>query len=123
VKRGALTSVIVAAALLLLASLSITAEGTPATSGDTKASAAASGKDAKAKGSPAKIKPVDINSATKAELKKLQGIDDAGADKIIAGRPYLTKAHLVTHNIISRGVYEQIKKQIVAIQKPAANKK
>ena len=102
-KRGALTSAIVAAALLSLASLSIAAEGKPATSGETKASAAAPGKDAKTKGSAAKIKPVDINSANKAELKKLPGIDDAKADKIIAGRPYLSKAHLVTRNVIQIG--------------------
>jgi competence protein ComEA len=121
--RGALTSVIVAATLLSLASLSIAAESKPATSGETNASAAATSKGAKAKGSAVKIKPVDINSASKAELKKLPGIDDARADKIIAGRPYLSKAHLVTHNVIPHGIYEQIKKQIVAIQKPAANKK
>lgn len=122
-KRRALTSVIAAAALLSLASLSIAAEGKSATSGETKASAAAPGKDAKAKGAAAKIKPVDINSASKAELKKLPGIDDAKADKIIAGRPYLSKAHLVTRNVIPHGIYEQIKRQIIAIQKPAANKK
>src|ERR1035437_7341397 len=112
-----------AAALLSMASLSIAAEGKPASSGASKASAAASAKSAKAKVSAPKIKLVDINSARKAELKKLEGIDDAMADKIIAGRPYLSKAHLVTHNIISRWVYEQIKKQIVAIQKSAAFKK
>jgi competence protein ComEA len=123
VKRGALASVIVAAALLLLAGLSIAADGKDATSGETKASAAASGKGAKAKDSAAKIKLVDINSASKSELKKLPGIDDARADKIIAGRPYLSKAHLVTRNVIPHGIYEQIKKQIVAMQKPAASKK
>ncbi len=122
-KRCTLTSFIVAATLLSLASLSIAAEGKPAISGETKASAAASVKGAKAKGSAAKIKPVDINSASKAELKKLRGIDDAMADKIIAGRPYLSKAHLVTRNVIPHGIYEQIKKQIVAIQKSAAFKK
>ena len=79
-------------------------------------------KSAKAKGRRAKVKLVDINSASKAELMKLPGIDDAEADKIIAGRPYLSKAHLVTHNIIPRGIYEQIKGQIIAIQKPACGR-
>ena len=45
------------------------------------------------------------------------------ADNIIAGRPYLSKAHLVTHKVIPHGIYEQIKKRIIAMQKPAANKK
>lgn len=62
-------------------------------------------------------KMVDINSASKAELKSLSGIDDARANKIIAGRPYLTKALLVTRNIIPAGVYEQIKDEIIARQK------
>lgn len=42
----------------------------------------------------AKIKLVDINSAGKKELKTLPGIGDTDADKIIAGRPYGSKAHL-----------------------------
>ena len=76
-----------------------------------------------AKAAPAKTKPVDINSASKAELKKLAGIGEAEADRIIAGRPYLSKAHLVTRKVIPHGVYEQIRKQIIAIQKPEAKKK
>jgi len=39
------------------------------------------------------------------------------ADKIIAGRPYLSKAHLVTRNILSGAHYAQIKDQIIARQK------
>jgi DNA uptake protein ComE-like DNA-binding protein len=64
----------------------------------------------------ARVKPVNINGASREELKKLPGIDDAAADKIIAGRPYPTKAHLVTRNIIAIGVYETIKHRIVAKQ-------
>lgn len=64
----------------------------------------------------ANIKLVNINGATREELKKLPGIGTAEADKIIAGRPYATKAHLVTQNIITRGVYENLKKLIIAKQ-------
>ena len=64
----------------------------------------------------ANIKLVNINGATRDELKKLPGIGDAEAGKIIAGRPYATKAHLVTQNIISMGVYENLKKLIIARQ-------
>lgn len=73
-----------------------------------------SGKIEKSK--PANKKVVDINGASKAELKTLQGVDDALAAKIIAGRPYLSKANLVTHNIIPAGLYMQLKQQIIAKQ-------
>ena len=64
----------------------------------------------------ASVKLVDINGATREQLKTLQGIGDAEADKIIAGRPYATKAHLVTQNVLSIGVYENLKKRIIAKQ-------
>ena len=67
--------------------------------------------------SSALAKLVDINSASKAELKKLPGITDAVADKIIAGRPYLSKAFLVTNNIIPVGTYTAVSKLIIAKQK------
>src|SRR5450830_926440 len=60
----------------------------------------------------AKVKLVDINSASSAELKKLPGITDAIATKIIAGRPYGSKAWLLSHNIIDRAVYESLKQQV-----------
>ena len=108
---------LISVALLFSASMSFAAE--------TKAAAPEEPRKASAteKKAPAKIKPVDINSAGKAELMKLQGIGDAEADRIIAGRPYLSKAHLVTRKVIPHGIYEQIKRQIIAIQKPAASKK
>ncbi len=68
------------------------------------------------KSKSANKKIVDINSASKAELKTLQGVDEALAAKIIAGRPYLSKANLVTHNIIPAGLYMQLKQQIIAKQ-------
>lgn len=74
-----------------------------------------SGADAKPKAAP-KIKLVDINSASAAELKKLPGITDAQAAKIIAGRPYGSKAWLVSHNIIDAAVYEGLKQQVIAKQ-------
>lgn len=62
---------------------------------------------------PARIKLVDINTATKQELKKLPGISDAEADKIIAGRPFGSKAWLVTKNIIPMETYQAISGKIV----------
>jgi len=85
----------------------------------TTARSANSGQATKAGGQPmrGKIKAVDINSAGKSELKTLPGIDDVLAGKIVAGRPYPSKAFLVTRNIIPVGSYAEIKKKIIAVQK------
>jgi len=64
----------------------------------------------------ANIKLVNINGATREQLKKLPGIGDADADKIIADRPYGSKADLVTHHVIDIKVYENLKKLIIARQ-------
>jgi competence protein ComEA len=61
----------------------------------------------------ARTKLVDINSAKKEELKKLPGISDAEADKIIAGRPFGSKAWLVTKNIIPMETYQAIGGRII----------
>lgn len=84
---------------------------------------AAAQKSANAKKAPAKVKLLDINSASKAELKTLPGIGDAEADKIIASRPHLSKADLVTQKIIPAGVYLQLKDRVIARQKPEGTPK
>jgi DNA uptake protein ComE-like DNA-binding protein len=61
-------------------------------------------------------KPIDINRATAAELEGIPGIGKAIAAKIIAGRPYPTKAGLVQKNILSAALYEKIKDRIIAKQ-------
>jgi DNA uptake protein ComE-like DNA-binding protein len=60
--------------------------------------------------------PIDINSASLAQLKSLPGIDDVRAKLIIARRPYHSKAQLVSANVIPAGVYQSIRHQIIAIQ-------
>lgn len=117
-KRSIIGSALIAA-LLLPAGLSFAAGNSAEAPEDMKTikSTGKTKKSTEAKKAAANIKLVDINSASKAELKKLPGIGDADADKIIAGRPYLTKAHLVTRKIIPAGVYESIKKRIIAKQK------
>lgn len=73
----------------------------------------------------AKLEPVDINTATEAELKAIPGVGDAYAARIIAGRPYAKKDQLKSRNILPGPVYDQVKDNIVAKQpaKTAPKKK
>jgi competence protein ComEA len=116
-QRNIITSTFIAAALLLFASVSVAVENKTETTGVPKATTDNAKKTAGKATATAQTKLVDINSASKAQLMKLPGIGGAEADRIIAGRPYLSKAHLVTHKVIPHGVYEQIKKLVIAKQK------
>lgn len=64
----------------------------------------------------AKVRLVDINNAGRNELKTLPDVTDAIADKIIAGRPFGSKAQLTTRGIVPRDVYENLKNLIIAKQ-------
>ena len=99
--------------------LSLAGEQQPQGAKQTNAADAAKAATKKSNTAPPKLELVDINSASKAELKKLPGIGDAEAAKIIAGRPYLSKAHLQTRNIVSPGVYMGLQQLVVAKQKDA----
>jgi len=116
-KGSIIQAVLIAAALLLSASVCVAAESKAAAPGEAAGTPKAAEEGAKAKQPAAPAEVVDINSASRAQLKKIPGIGNAEADKIIAGRPYLSKAHLVTRSIISGAHYVQIKDQIIAKQK------
>lgn len=61
--------------------------------------------------------PVDINSASRDQLKTLPGIGDAEAKRIIAGRPYHSTADLAERGVLPTGVYIALKGRIIAKQK------
>jgi DNA uptake protein ComE-like DNA-binding protein len=104
--RSLMTS-LAAVLLLLAAGLPLAAQTKPAVKGRAPSASP------RAKG---KLKPVDINGATKNELGFMLGIPEELAARIVAGRPYGSKAHLLTRNIVSADVYAKIKDKVIAKQ-------
>lgn len=120
-KQRFISVALTAAVLLLSAGLSFAADNKADASQEAASKAKASPNSTKSeidtrRKAAANIRLVDINGATSEELKKLPGISGADAEKIIAGRPYGSKAHLVTHNIIASGIYEKLKHLVIARQ-------
>lgn len=107
-----------ALALALTASLVLAQGGTAAPStpaaAPAKVEAPAKAKTTAKSTTKVKMEMIDINSASKDELMKLTGVGDATADKIIAGRPFKTKAELVSKGIVNRATYGKIRGHIVA---------
>ena len=85
---------------------------TPAAPAKTTATATKSEKKSMAK-TPA-MPAIDINSASKEDLMKLAGIGDVTADKIIAGRPYTSKAQLESKGIVTKAQYAKIRAHVTA---------
>ena len=71
----------------------------------------------------ASVAPIDINSASRAQLKTLPGIGDGEAERIVAGRPYLSKADLASKHVIPTGVYLSLKNRVIAKQGQMPTKK
>ena len=114
-KRSALYAGIVAMLFSFSAGV-FAAEEAVATPKKPAVAAKKNDKLAEKKKALAKIKKIDINSASKEELVKLPNVSEADADKIIAGRPYGSKVWLKTRNILPEGTYEPLKAMIFAKQ-------
>ena len=121
-----LISSLSAIALMLSASVTFAADSAAPAPAASASKAGASAKSVKSAPAPAKAASgakasatpalVDINAASKDELKKLPGIDDAKAAKIIAGRPYGSKAQLVSHQAMDEQGYDSIRSLVIAKQ-------
>ena len=58
--------------------------------------------------------PLDLNTATPAQLHALPGMGDAYVRRIVEGRPYVAKNQLLTRGILPQAAYDRIRDQIVA---------
>lgn len=117
-RNGKLAAVLTGLALLAAAA----SAGAFAPSASAPAGMPGAKPPAKAATKPAPVKRIDINSASRAELKKLAYIGDAEADRIIANRPFLTSAEIVDKAGIPVGVYAANKRRMVAMPKSLPRK-
>jgi DNA uptake protein ComE-like DNA-binding protein len=96
-----------------------TAAGSKAGAAPAKTSGGAKTSGAAKTASSAEAAPagsVDINHASKDDLKTLPGIGDAYANAIIKNRPYKNKTQLRSRNVIPDATYNKIKDKIIAKQ-------
>ncbi len=104
--------------LALSLTLALIGAGPSLTAAQGKAAAQpAASTTAKASAPAAATKLVDINKATRTELKALPGIGDAEAAKIVGARPYMTKTDLVTKNVLTLEAYDALRSNIVVVHK------
>lgn len=92
--------------------------GSKVAAADIKKGAVEAGKQGKAiaegvkQGWTDEAKKVNVNSASKAQILSLPGIDDDTASRIIQGRPYHTKDELGSKGVVSPEQFKEIQGQV-----------
>lgn len=121
---AALALMVTAASLAYAQGSSTPSTTTPATSSAPAAAStpASTGKHTM-HAKTAAMPKCDINSASKEDLMKVPGIDDAKADKIIAARPFKMKSQLVSKGIVTKAEYSKLASHVVAKQEKSEAKK
>jgi competence protein ComEA len=87
---------------------------TPSTMGTPRMAPARPGMAAPTNATMPKGAPININTASSADLDSLPQIGPKRAAKIIANRPYKSIDELVTKKAIPKSVFEKIKDRITA---------
>src|SRR4051794_7048437 len=65
---------------------------------------------------------LDVNSATKEELKTLPGVSDDYAQRIIDNRPYRDKDDLILRRIVPGDLYDRIRGRVtINARRPGAS--
>ena len=100
-------------ALLVVGLFSLGALSAPAVWAQAPKTPSAPAKSEKAKAH----EPLDLNTASEADLKMIPGIGDAYAKKIVENRPYKRKDELMKKKVLPQGTYDKIKDHVIAKQK------